>query len=160
MNVALLIFIVCTAVNVIISTIKSVMTIKGSRFSAAFWNAASYGLYSYIVVQTANSNISTMAKIIVTVVCNLICVYGVKMFEEKLRKDKVWKFELTIPKEFTSEVHELCENYGLSHNYIENIGKYTIFNIYALNQSESKIVTDLAKRFNGKTFAAETKLNP
>lgn len=160
MTTALLIFIVCTSANVIIGTIKSVMTIKGGRFSAAFWNAASYGLYSYIVVQTANANISTAAKVIVTIACNLVCVYGVKMFEEKLRKDKVWKFELTIPKEFTSEVHELCDNYKLSHNYLENVGKYTIFNIYAVNQQESKIVTDLAKRYNGKTFAAETKLNP
>ena len=84
MNVALLIFIVCTAVNVIISTIKSVMTIKGSRFSAAFWNAASYGLYSYIVVQTANSNISTIAKIIVTPVTMMLNFIVMKNIVEKI----------------------------------------------------------------------------
>ena len=81
MNLALLIFIGCTFANVIISTIKSVMTIKGGKINAAIWNALGYGLYSYIVIITATAPITTLEKVLITVGCNLIGVYGVKLVE-------------------------------------------------------------------------------
>ena len=81
MNSAFVLFVVCTFANVVLSTIKSVATIKGGRFTAAFWNALSFGLYSYIVVLTAESSITTFEKVAITIVCNLIGVYIVKWVE-------------------------------------------------------------------------------
>ena len=155
---ALILFAICTFANVVLGTIKSVMTIRGSKLSAAFWNALSFGLYSYIVILTATADLTTIEKIITTIGCNLIGVYLVKYVEEKMRKDKIWKFELTIPEEFTEEFHYVCSLYSLSHNYIENIGKYTIFNIYAKSQEESKKVKEIAAKYDAKLFATETKL--
>lgn len=158
MNSAFILFVVCTFANVILGTIKTVATVNGSKFSAAFWNAMSFGLYSYIVIMTANADLTTAEKIFITIGCNLVGVYLVKLFEQRLRKDKVWKFEVTVNSEFTDEVHELCNLYNLSHNYIDNVGKHTIFNIYAQNQAQSEVVNDIVKRFNAKSFATETKL--
>ena len=101
MNTAIIIFIVCTFANVIISTIKSVMTIKGGKVAAAVWNALAFGLYAYIVVLTATAPVSTIWKVAITAGCNLIGVFCVKLVEEKLRKDKIWKLELTVRNEFT-----------------------------------------------------------
>lgn len=160
MNKALILFIVCTFANVIISTIKSVMTIKGGKISAAVWNALGYGLYSFIVVMTATAEITTLEKVLVTVGCNLIGVYGVKLVEEKMRKDRLWKFEITIPAANRDAMCAELTTANIPFNYIDKIGKWTIFNVFAANQAESKIVKAISDRYNGKTFATETKLAP
>jgi hypothetical protein len=160
MNETLLIFIGCTFANVVISTIKSVMTIKGGKFAAAFWNALSYGLYSYIVILTASASISTLDKVLVTIGCNLIGVFGVKLVEEKMRKDRLWKFEITVPKDYTSNMINDLQFEHIPFNYIENIGKYTIFNVYSANQKQSTIIKQFAEACHGKAFASETTLAP
>ena len=89
MTAAIIIFVACTLLNVVLATIKSVMTIKGSKASAAVWNALSFGLYAYIVILTANAPITTFWKVFITASCNLVGVYGVKLVEERMRKDKM-----------------------------------------------------------------------
>ena len=155
---AFILFTVCTFANVILGTIKTVATVKSGKFNAAFWNAMSFGLYSYIVIMTANAPLTTLEKILITVGCNLVGVYLVKVIEEKLRKDKVWKFELTVAADLTEDVDDLLTTYQLSHNCYENIGDKSVFNIYAKDSEQSKIVMDIANRYNAKTFATETKL--
>lgn len=156
----ILIFALCTLLNVVLATIKSVMTIKGSKISAAVWNALSFGLYTYIVILTANADLTTLEKVIITVICNLIGVYAVKLVEEKMRKDRLWKWEVTVQ---NSQVLDTCHaltEAGISYNYIENVGKHTIFNIYAQNQKESMVVEQVIKQTGAKAFASETKLAP
>ena len=160
MTNALILFIVCTFANVIISTIKSVMTIKGGKVAAAVWNALGYGLYSFIVVMTANAEISTLEKVLVTVGCNLIGVYGVKLVEEKLRKDRLWKYEVTVLTAQRDKICELLTAADLSYNFIDNIGKHTIFNIFAENQEQSRKIAEIVKTVNAKAFASETVLAP
>ena len=58
----LILFIVCTVVNVIISTTKSLVTIQGKKFPAAIINALAAGFYTYIVILTANEGIDTIWK--------------------------------------------------------------------------------------------------
>ena len=47
-------YIVFNILNVIIQTIKSIVTIKCNKWIAAIVNAIAYGLYTYIVVLTAS----------------------------------------------------------------------------------------------------------
>lgn len=152
------IFAGCTALNVVLSTIKSIMTIKGGKLNAAIWNALSFGLYSYIVVLTANADLTTATKVVVTIICNLICVFFVKLVEEKMQKDRLWKFEITINKVYTQEVKNAFDAMGIPNNYIDNVGKYVIFNAYAANKAQSEQVNTIVKLYDGKSFASETKL--
>ena len=151
------IFTLCTALNVILATIKSVQTVNGTKMSAAFWNALSFGLYSYIVVLTATADLTTAEKVVITMVCNLICVYGVKWVEEKMRKDRLWKVELTVMTDTRNMFITFLKEHNISFNYID-IGERTIFNTYCKTQKDTAIVHDWAKRHNAKYFATETKL--
>ena len=156
-------FIFCTFANVVISTIKSVMTIKGSKTSAAIWNAVAFGLYTYIVVLTATASISTIWKVIITAGCNLIGVYGVKLVEEKMRKDRLWKLEMTIPNgEYgfaAPAMHGALNAANIPNNYVE-AGKYAIFNCFCATKADTTKVLEIGKNFNAKTFASETTLFP
>lgn len=159
----LILFIVCTFANVVLSTVKSVMTIKGGKVNAAIWNALAFGLYSYIVVLTATADISTLGKVAITMGCNLVGVYGVKLVEEKLRKDRLWKLEMTIPNgEYgfaAPAMHGALNSANIPNNYVE-AGKYAIFNCFCATKADTAKALEIGKTFSAKTFASETTLTP
>jgi uncharacterized protein YebE (UPF0316 family) len=152
----LIIFIVANIVNVIIQTVKSLCTVKCGKVVASVVNALAYGFYTYIIVLTT-CELQTFTKAIIVALCNLVGVYTVKYFEEKIRKDKLWKVELTVNKMFTNSLVNDLSSLNIPHNYIQNIGKYTVFNIYCATQKESKQVKQIANRYSAKYFVTETK---
>ena len=158
MNTAILLFIICTLANVVIATIKSVMTIKGGKVAASIWNALSYGLYSYIVIMTANADISTLGKVLITVGCNLIGVFFVKLVEEKMRKDKLWLVKTTISAENFHSVKNAFENYQIPFTYYD-VNKYFVFDTFCNSQKQTNQVFEICKKYHGKIFAAENKLD-
>ena len=50
MNNLLVIFIVLSIINVIFSTIKSIVTVKGGAFSASILSALYYGYYNIVLM--------------------------------------------------------------------------------------------------------------
>lgn len=155
-------FILCTFTNVVLSTVKSVMTIKGGKVSAAIWNALAFGLYSYIVVLTATAPISTLGKVLVTVGCNLVGVYGVKLVEEKMRKDRLWKIEMTVKNDYgmvAAAMHGALNEANIPNNYVE-AGKYAIFNCYCATKADTENAVTIGANYGAKYFASETTLAP
>ena len=155
----LLIFALCTLLNVVLATIKSVMTIKGTKLSAAIWNALSFGLYSYIVILTATADLTTLEKVIVTVVCNLIGVYGVKWVEEKMRKDRMWKIEMTVRSEYAERMHDALTIANIPNHYTP-AGRHAAFSCYCATKQETDAALAVGEKFYAKTFATETTLAP
>ena len=151
----LILFIVMNILNVVIQTIKSIATIKCGKTAAALINALAYGLYTYIIVLT-NCDLPLLAKCLIVASANFVGVWVVKYFEEKARKDKLWKVEATIPVEVAEKVkHDLRAN-CLPHNYID-IERYYLFNVYCENQEQSKVAKVVLDYYNAKYFVSESK---
>lgn len=153
----LIIFIVLTILNVVIQTIKSIATIKCGKVVASLVNAVAYGLYTYVVFFTASDGIDLHAKALITAFANLVGVYVVKFFEEKARKDKLWKVEATVRSSLVEPLHLALKDCGIDHNYIEGVGQYTIFNIYCPTQAVSTEVRELLEKSKVKYFVSESK---
>ena len=151
----LILFIVMNIVNVVIQTIKSIATIKCGKTAAAVVNAVAYGLYTYIVVLTM-CDLPLLAKCLIVAGCNFVGVWVVKHFEEKARKDKLWKVEATIPVEVAEKVKRDLRANCLPHNYID-IEKYYLFNVYCENQEQSKVAKVVLDYYNAKYFVSESK---
>lgn len=151
-------FIIFNVLNVIIQTTKSIATIKCGKTIAALTNAVAYGLYTYIVVLMTDDNLSLVFRICAVAIANLIGVYVVKYFEEKKQKDKLWKVEATVYKSYTSTLHNDLKIRGISHNYVENMGKYTVFNIYCETRKQSEITKVILNNNNAKYFVSESKI--
>ena len=151
----LLIFIALNIVNVILQTIKSLATVKCGKVAAAIVNAVAYGLYTIVLVYTM-CDLPLMWKASIVALCNFIGVYVVKLIEEKARKDKLWKVEMTLPPEHAEKVHAMLQLVGVPHNYI-NIEKYVLFNCYCATQAESARVKTIANDFEAKYFVSESK---
>ena len=152
----LILFIVMNVVNVVIQTIKSIATIKCGKTAAALINALAYGLYTYIIVLT-NCDLPMLAKCLIVASANFVGVWVVKYFEEKARKDKLWKVEATVLRGWTRELHAKLVEAEIPHNYLENVGKYTLFNIFCETQAQSAKAKVILDNYNAKYFVSESK---
>lgn len=150
----IVIFAIATVVNVTLSTIRSLCTIKCGKWLSALTNALCYGFYPLIVMLTAQGTVGIIINMAITAVANFICVWLIKLVEEKARKDKLWKVELAIPKKYTEQLHFDLQN--VPHNYTE-VGAWTMFNCYCIDQSTTSYVTQFAKKYKGKISAYESK---
>ena len=101
----LVLFIVMNAFNVILQTIKSLCTVNCGKTIAAIVNAVTYGFYTVIVVYMS-CELPLWEKAFIIGLCNLVGVYIVKFFEEKARKDKLWKVEMTVKKPYSANLVE------------------------------------------------------
>lgn len=151
----ILLFALCTAVNVILSTIKSILTVNGGKVSASLINAITYGFYSYVIVLTSADGMPIWLKMAITAVCNFVGVYFVKWIEEKARKDRLWKVELTVPTKYTNTID--FDLHDVPHSYIELSNKHTLFNFYCATKKESAKVKAIANQYEAKYFVAESK---
>ena len=152
----LILFILLNVANVIIQTVKSIATIKCGKIAAALVNAIAYGLYTIVIVYT-NCELNLWVKVAVVGVANLIGVYIVKYFEERSRKDRLWKVEATVLRTHLDHLHADLVQEGISHNYIDNVGKYVLFNIYCPTQKESAKAKKIMGKYNAKYFVSESK---
>lgn len=152
----LIIFIVLNIVNVIIQTVKSILTIKGGKWTAALVNAIAYGLYTVVVVYMV-CELPLMLKAGIIASANLIGVYVVKLIEEKKQKDKLWKVEATVNVKNANDVCEMLNKAKVPYNYIEGVGKYVLFNIFCATQEKSSAVKEILKAYEVKYFVSESK---
>lgn len=152
----LILFSFLTIINVVFSTIKSIVTIKSGKTVAALISAGYYGYYNIVLIYTV-ADFPLWQKVVVTFLANLIGVWIVKWGEEKARKDKLWKVEATINKadDWERLIGEL-KDCGVPCNYID-IDKYILINCYCATQKQSTAVKELLNCYDVKYFVSETK---
>lgn len=158
----LFIFMGVTITNVITYTLKSIITIKGNKLSAALINAINSAVYMLLIIYTV-SDLPMWIKVVVTMICNFVGVYIIKLLEEKTQKDKLWKVEATIKlydkdKIINSlRVHNLPCSYFPITNPNAKMGDRMEINIYCRTQQESKLAKEVLDAYDTNYFVAESK---
>ena len=154
----MILFIVCNFLNVVMQTIKNIVTVKGGKVSAALINAAAFSFYTYILILISDGAVSTTAKCIIVGFCNLVGVYFVKLAEEKKRKDKLWKVEVAAPAEQQLEIdNALCMADVSFNGQTTATDDYTIYQVYCKDREEFKRIKAIATEYGCKTFVTEQK---
>ena len=150
----ILLFAIATVVNVVLSTIRSITTIKGGKWLSAFTNAVCYGFYPLIVMLTAKGTVGIVVNMCITAIANFVCVWVIKYVEQKSRKDKMWRIDLAIPCDEKDFAHRKLKD--IPHNYIE-CGAWVMFNCYCATQQETARVKQLGLALGGKYSAYESQ---
>lgn len=153
----LLFFIALNLVNVALQTVKSLLTNKGNKYTAAIANALAYGLYTVLLVYMT-CDLTLWQKVVIVGGCNLVAVFLVKWGEEKMQKDRLWKIELTIAKKKIEKFAAMLLAAGISYNYNLTNDRWGCFNCYCTTRAESEAVRELAKKFDAKFFITESKV--
>ena len=155
-----ILFLIATAINVTLSTIRSLVTIKGTKLSAAVINAITYGFYTYIIILTNGDGLSTLAKMLITAGCNFVCVYLVKWIDEKRTPEKMWKIECAFQNMYDYEdtmTHQNLEKMGIPNNFTR-LGSWSIFNCYCDTRKKTAELTEFVRLNDGKMSAYESKI--
>lgn len=142
-----LLFVTLSVVNVILQTIKSIVTIKCGKMASALVNAVAYGLYTVLLVYT-NCELPLWSKALVTAGANFGGVYIVKWFEEKSKRDKLWKVEF-----ITSDKNLWKWNVPFYLTAIDEDTK--LVTLFLPSKNDSRAVNKLLKEANVKCFVTE-----
>ena len=152
----IIIFALATLINVLLSTIRSITTIKSNKWIAGLVNAISYGFYTWLVVLTV-ADFNLWIKVGITAIANFIGVWIIKFVEEKARKDKLWLVKITIPKENAEKAKFWLKTWEIPYSYVD-IEKYVVFDTYCATQKDTELAIKVCDMFNGKKFATESKI--
>lgn len=155
----LLIFFLLSFINVIFSTIRSIVTINGSKIAASVWSAGYFAFYNVVLVYSV-ADFPLWQKCLITFLCNLIGVYIAKFIEEKTHKEKMWKVEMAIPADENLDInkcYEFLDKEKIPYNSTL-CGEWWIFNCYCPTKANVKCCIGLCERLNGKISAYENKL--
>ena len=152
----LITFIALSIINVVFSTIRSITTIKSGKTIASLISGGYFAFYNVMLIYTV-AEFPMWQKCLITFVCNVVGVWVVKFVEEKMRKDRLWKVETSILNGYNKDVIVMLTKAEIPFNYVNGIGKYTIFNIFCSTQEQSKAVKEILKVYNAKYFVSESK---
>lgn len=145
---ATIVFFICSLINVMLSTLKTILTVKASKGVATIINAITYGFYAIVVKQLASLDLIT--TVTVTIVTNIIGVYVSMWLLEKTKKDCLWKISVTTK---DNTLVEKLEKFSIS--YAMNPVRYkkqTYYNIdvFSENQKDSSIIENILKEYKVK----------
>lgn len=147
-------FVLANIINVILSTIKTLVTIKANKYVASLISAINYAFNVYIVVLTV-CELPLWEKCLIVGLCNLFGVFIVKWVEEETRKDKLWRLDLTVPTQYLSTIDS--DLHSIPHSYIQLNNKHTLFSFYCATKEETKTVKNIANHYQAKYFVIEGK---
>ena len=146
-------FFIISLVNVILSSTKSICTVRYGRGVNVLANVIAYSFYTIVVKQTADLPLEI--TVVATAAANALGVWLSYAILDRFQKDRLWKIEVVVPKECADKLHEELVN--IPHNYID-IGPRTLFNFYCGTKTDSSKVIKYCKKFNGKLFVVENKI--
>lgn len=136
----LLLYLVLQVVYVILNTVTNIAKIKCSKLIASLTSAVCYGFYVIVVVATA-SNQPIWVKMFLTAITNVVGVYVGMWVMEKLRKDKLWKIEITIRDAIEAyQFENTLREKDISFNSVVCENNDIILNVYSKSQKESEII--------------------
>lgn len=155
------VFIALNVVNVIIQTLKTIITINGTPLAAAVINSVTFAIYTVVVVFMNADGLGIIWKALIIGMVNFLGVYVVKWWEEKSRKEKLWKIEATIKAQGHNAEYDDCvialKMAGISFNWID-ANKYIILNCYCETKKQSETVKKILTAYDAKYFVSETKM--
>lgn len=145
-------FFIISLINVMLSSTKSICTVRYGRGINVIANVVSYSFYVVVVKQTANLPLEV--TVLSTACANALGVWLSYVILDLIQKDRLWKIEVLVPKKYKDELHLTLEN--IPHEYIE-VGPKTLFNFYCSTKAETTTVVELCKKYEGRFFAVENK---
>ena len=163
MNIILL-FTVLQLINVVLSTIKSIVTVKGTTFQSALMNTVYYSLYTIIVIYTVSDfgcgSWDLPIKIAIVGVTDFVGVYISAFIMNKLRKDRLWEIVATVDMSESiyapNLIEENLKDHKISYNIMETkkANEY-VFHIYSKSQKESQTIKTILNEWKVKYFVHE-----
>ena len=153
----LIIYVLLTVANVVLQTVCHIGQVKWKKFPAAIISAIAYGFYTIVIVYTM-CDLPLWAKVFVVAAINFIGVLAVKFVEEKRRKDRLWRVEVSLLNNELDDFVFTIEQTKIPYSVVDiKNNDYSMIILYCSTQTESQLANEIISQFSAKYFISETK---
>ena len=154
----ILLFFILNLINVILGTMRSILTVKAKQSIAIVINTLSYTFYAGIVKLISGQ--SLVIVLITTALTNLIGVYIATSIIKKIQPQKLWVIDLTISDKIKLNILYELNTYNLQYSVfdIEN-SNFLNIKVYSYDKEESRKIKKIIEKYksNIKYNIQETK---
>ena len=152
----MVLFVILNLINVILGTMRSILTVKASPTVAMLINTISYTFYAGIVKMTSGQSMAIV--LITTALTNVIGVYIAKWLVSLKHKDKLWVVDVTTKKSNRYNLANDLSIFKIQFSVFNiNNSNLVNFRIYSYTQLDSKRIKRILDRYDVKYNITETK---
>ncbi len=150
MSPEIILFIILQIVNVVLSTIKSLILIKGYKWASIIANTIYFGVYTAVLKQlTLIDNIWLL--IIITMAANFLGTWVGIVITDKVRKADLWTIATVVKKEYIKDYKQALNEAKIKYiSYQTTWDECAAIDIFSENRSQSKAIKEILLRFNAK----------
>ena len=141
LTVDVAVFLAVQFVNVVISTVKSVLLVNGSPMSASVWNTVSYTISAVITKMITQQPFEVV--IAASIVTNMVGTYIGKVILVKMRKEQLWTINATIRNHSREYVEGELLRRGVQYTLLPGVNDRMLLCAYSYSKAESAIVKDI-----------------
>ena len=147
----IIVFCVCSLINVILSTLKTLIMVNAGEKMSILINAICYGFYTLVVKQLGA--VDYITAVVVTILANIVGVWISYRIMDLFKKDKLWRITATLKtkKEFKECIEKLTK-YNIGYTPVKDTNS---LDIYSYNQKESTIIKNILNNYDYKYFVQE-----
>lgn len=145
---ALWIFIAIQLVNVILSTIKSIVTVNGSRMSASVINAISYTFGAVITKLLTEQSFEV--AIVVTFITNIVGVWLGKYIIDKRQPEHLWTVNATVRSKEKQALEDKLKSRSIQFILLPAENDRYLYTIFARSKAESSLLQEILSGFDVK----------
>ena len=160
-GVYIILFVICQFINVALNTAKTIIMHKEEKISSSIINAITYGFYAIIVVMTASA-LPLWITIVITIITNLIGVYGSMWLLDRFKKDSLWEIVATVGNLDNEKYYLIAmfskENISYNCMATDNNPCEYVFHIYSGNQKDSQYIKKELDYVNAKYIVHEERV--
>lgn len=138
---SIIIFAIAQTINVITSTIKSILTINGGKHTAGLANAISWTVSAIIIKLISKHGLEIVIPI--TFVTNYIGVYIGKTIMDKFKPVKLWTIQATLKDIDIEKIEKSLISRSIKFVIVPAMNDRTVLNIFAYTKAESALVVEL-----------------
>lgn len=152
---SIVLFFILNLINVILGTMRSILTVKSTPFVAMLINTISYTFYAGIVKLTTNQSMTVV--LISTALTNIIGVSLARFILDKFKKDKLWRISATIKensKDYLSIINQL-ESFNIEYNITPAAKEKIIIDIFSETQGQSALIKEIFQKTKVKYHVIE-----
>ena len=150
MSPEIILFIILQVINVILSTIKSIVMIKGSKWGAIIANTIYFGVYTAVLKQiSAIDNLALL--VIITMLANFFGTWVGIVITDKLRKADLWIIKTVVRIGYVKEYKKALNDAGIKYiSYQTTWDEYTAIDIFSESRTQSKKIKEILINFKAK----------
>lgn len=138
---SVIIFTIAQTINVITSTIKSILTINGGKHTAGLANAVSWTVSAIIIKLISKHGLEIVIPI--TFITNYVGVYIGKTIMDKFKPVKLWTIQATLKDVGIEKIEKSLISRSIKFVIVPAINNRTILNIFAYTKAESALAIEL-----------------